>query len=697
MIQKYFSAAVSLLICLLVIQFQVLLAQTSPSSGTENTYEHGLEALESGNQKDAIEIWATAVDEGLDVSYKLGYKFIKTVTVHNFRDYYEQASYIYNMGLGDSALDEEDYELLAIDVEFIKPLIGRREANDWDNMISERDPEILAEIDSFWDSMRLSISNDYNERLMEHWERKSYVENTFNTSSRSMFDDRGELYMRYGGPNFKRDGTLLYNSGFAEYVLSARMRDGGGFSGNPIEAASFLNTSYMVREYHQYPIYEVWVYRDLVESNDNVVYIFGNSTGSAVMHKMESIDDFVPSAAFNISGRNRAISFAGASASAEDEQLSEDEDELDTEVAFEANDAVTANKENISPGLVLQLMYYRQMATFDDYFNSRYTDMMDRYMSTSTYLGKSISKEFQHVNTSRLLRRQGRAPNNSSSHAKEIFTIQSELYTYRFLDENMSPYLKVYLEADTEEAISYEELRSHNSVQSIDESNYLIVNRLEAYDEAGTLENFFIDTLKVVDTGDPLSNNVVKIQHSPDLDRLSAKFELHNQALYGESAISERTTFRNYQMGLGKTETELGQLLGNNSFTSSDIILGFKAYNESTESDITLAHDAVIPYRNDLILYYEAYNLPENEDGLYSYTLTSEISKKRSWFGNLIRFGKSSGPSTTIENVNDASRFTQMLEIASQDLERGEYVLKLTFETPDDTIIQTREIQFQII
>ena len=696
MIQRYFFKAVSLLICLSAIQLQVLSAQVSTSSEIENTYQRGLEALESGNHRDAIELWAAAVDDESDVSYKLGYQFIRTVTAHNFRDYYEQASRIYNMGLKDSALDDEDYELLVNDVEFIKPLIGRREANDWDDMIRERNPEILAELERFWNSMRLSISNDYNERLMEHWERKSYVANTYNTSSRSRFDDRGELYMRYGSPNFKRDGTLLYNSGFAEYVISARMRDGGGFSGNPIDATSFLNTSYMVREYHEYPMYEVWVYRDLVESDDNVVYIFGNSSGSAVMHKMESIDDFVPSAAFNISGRNNAITFAGTRFASGDEQASDD-DEQDTDVAFESNDAVTANKENISPGLVLQLMYYRQMATFDEYFNSRYTDMMDRYMSTSTYLGKSISKEFQHVNTSRLLRRQGRAPNNSSSHAKEIFTIPSELFTYRFLDENMSPYLNVFLKTETEEAISYEELRNHNSVQSIDESNYLIVNRLEAYDRSGSLENSVIDTLLVASTSDPLSNNVIEIQHSPDLDRLSAKFELHNQALYGEGAVSERTTFRNYQMGLGQTEAEPGQLLENGSFTSSDVILGFKAYNDSTDSNITLAHDAVIPYSNDLILYYEAYNLPENEDGLYSYTLTSEISKNRSFVGNLIRFGKSSGPSITIDNVNDESRFTQMLEIASQDLERGEYLLKLTFETPDDEIIQTKEIEFQII
>lgn len=661
-------------------------------------FKQGLNALEEDNPDEAVRIWGELSGQESDPDYKLGFYFIKTVTAHNMRNYYEDASELYYRGLMSDSIGNEEKKLLLNDLEFMRPLMDRRAANRIEDLIEERNSAAYREIADFWDSMRITVSGTYNERLLEHWERCYFVAENFKTSRRYAFDDRGEIYLRFGGPDRTRDGTLLYNAGFAEYVLSTRMSDGGGGSSmsSAIDAGSLLNTMYMVRAYHEYPNYEVWVYTNLTDSRDNVIYIFGNTTGSSVMSQIQSVDDFVPSAAFNVSGRNRPASVAMLN---EGNISSDSNEEDDTNVAFEGERGVMGSGEIIAPGLVLQLMYYRQLATVDEYFSSQYDEMMDRYMNTSMGLGKTISRQFQHINTARILRRLGGVPQQRSSQVDRIFTVNSGLYSYRFLDEDMNPYLRVYLDADPEEAISYDELRRHNRVDDIEFENFEIVNRLRLYNGAEESFAAVIDTLPVqpdLTLSDPFFVNMLHVSHDIELVKLESDYELHNRMEYEDRSISEQSTFRNHLKGIGSVSTDVPPVLEADGFIASDIILGYSIIDESGESTVTVAHNGEIPKNRNLNLYYEAYILPQNEDGLYSFILNYEIKRDRSWFGRAIRFGGGGGPSITIQNTEENPRFSQMLEIVWEELGDGDYILNLTFKDTDERFLFSREVNFTI-
>jgi len=690
---------------ILFMLLTLLLVHSIPA-GAEQTerdpFTLGLEALENENPEKAVRIWSAAA-ESEDPDYRIGLYFLKTVTAHDMRDHYEEASELYYRGLESDTVSDEAAELLTEDIEFMRPLMVHKKAEQLESLAENRDPQVFSELAEFWESMRVTVTGTYNERLIEHWERCNYVTENYKTNRRHAYDDRGEIYLRFGRPDDTRNGTLLYNAGFAEYVLSTRMSDGGGggSAGSAVNAGSLMNTIYMVRSYHNYPTYEVWVYTDLSNNRDNVLYVFGNSTGSRTMKLMESVDDFVPSGAFNTSGRNRPSNVAmlnqGNQSGPGRPDDSNDEDE--SNVAFENERTIMGGSEVVPPGLVLQLMYYRQLATVDEYFGSRYDYMMDRYMNKSMRLSSSIARQFQHINSARFKRRQGRAPRQRSEEVNNLFTVPSDLYAYRFFDEEMNPYLRVYLEADAEEAVAYDELRTHNRVAKISYDKYEIINRLRTYSTSGSPVDVLYDTVGLQqDESEDFTGydaNMLMVRHTDDLERMEADFELHNREEYDNPEIADESPFRNHLKGIGSSEIEVEELLENSGFMASDIIFGYSEIEESGESRLTIAHNKQIPKNRNLNFYYEAYNVPRDEEGLYSFTLTYEIERDRSWIGRLVRFG-GGGPSVTIENTEDNSRFSQTLEIVGEELDEGEYTLKITFISPDDEVLLTREEHFTI-
>lgn len=691
-----FSLSILLIIAFLMISASPALSVNDPAE--RDYFKEGLSELDIGNYKKAVEIWASSLNHSPEPDYKTGYYMIKTVTAHNLRDYYEKANDLYYRGLESDTVTDADKEYLLADLEFMRPLLGRREANHLERLIEDGNADIFSELAEFWNSMKVTVTGTYNERLLEHWERCHYVAANFKTNRRYAFDDRGQMYIRYGEPDRIRNGMLIYNPGFAEYLLSTRFSSsGGGGMGGAIDASAIENTMHMVRAYHEYPTYEVWIYTQLVDNHENVIYLFGNTTGSDVMRLFQTVDDFIPTAAFNTSGRNRPVSVVMGDQSSGLSEVANNErtDIVDADVGVGMGSG-----EIVPPALVLQLMYYRQLSTVDDYFGMQYDNMMNRYMSTASRLSRSIAREFQHLNAAQIVRRQARAPSERSSYVNRIFSIDSDLYAYRFFDEEMEPKLRVYLDADPEQAIQYDELRRHNRVDDIEFENFEIINRLNVINGSDERLDARIDTVKLFTDltilADPLNLNVIQIPHTEEVTRLGSEFELHNRKEYVNPSIDEQSTFKRHLRGIGTAETEVKPVLESDSFISSDVILGYSYIDEDGESALTISHNRKIPRNSNLNFYYEAYNLPQKDDGLYSFNLTYEIERKRSWFGRAIRFGRSSGPTITIENTEDEPRFSQMLEIISEELDKGDYKLNLIFMNAEEEVLHQQVIEFSI-
>lgn len=680
---------------ILLISVLLLLLAPPVLSGNDaldrDLWKDGLMELEKGNYEKAVEIWAESLTLHSEPDYRIGHYMIKTVTAHNLRDYYEKASDLYYRGLSSGSVSDEDKKLLHKDLEFMRPLLGRREGNRLERLIENGNPEIYQKLAEFWNDMKVTISSEYNERLLEHWERIAYAVVNFATTSRSEYDDRGQIYIKYGAPARTRSGMLTHDPGFANYILATRMDDTVDGYGDSSNSTIFLNTLYQVRDYHNHASFEVWVYTNLTDHFNDIPFIFGNDSGGRVMQLKHSVDDFIPTGAYSTGGRNEFYSHGMT-------MNSDDSGSGSTDVAAEMSGGVSAGQDNIPPAVVLQIMYYRQLATIDTYFSSRYDEMLNRYESTINRLSSSIAREFQQLNISQLQRTQRNAPDNMSSYLNTLHNIEADIYTYRFLDENLEPYLRIYHTAEVDEAITIEELRRTNNLESVQPENYKLVHNVSIYDDNGLqlyseMENFSV----VPSAMNPLEENLIKIPHLDNSYSITANFELHDIADPNGHIIAENSTFKQFIKGVGEADVDVPEYLEKRGFTLSDIIMG---YSDGLNSDYTdgfiLSHDRIIPQNTSLNFYYEVYGLPRNSDGLYEFSLTYSIKKNRSRLGRLLRFWSSDETSISIENTHDKPVFSQQLEIISEVLEKGDYVLSLTFMNSDDEVLHQRSIEFII-
>ena len=651
-------------------------------------FKKGLEKADAGEYEEAAKIWMSSPDEMEKPDYRIGHEFIRLVAKNELRKHYEDASYLYLWGLGGDEISDAEAELLEKDLFYMEPLLGQRERRSLKNKIEERDPEALLFIYQFWEELNPTPADPYNERLLEHWERVAFALENFATTSRYAYDDRGHKYIKYGAPDLMRDGVLLHDPGFANYILATRMDDGVDGSGDASSSTMFLNTLYQVRDYHNQASYEVWVYNDLADHANNVPYIFGNDSGGNVMELKHSVDDFIPSAAFSAGGRNQFYSHAMSS-----------EGRSSDDVEAEMSGGVTAEYEEIPPAVVLQIMYYRQLSTIDRYFSERYGRMLDRYESTATRLSASIAREFEQMNTSLLQRTQQRAPDNQSSHLNTLHPLDGDIYVYRFLDEDLAPYFRVYHDVDTDEAITVEELKRSNSLDEINPDNYRLINHLTIYDENALRSQFVSDSLTVSQSDiDPLDINMIQIPHPAEANMLKVNFELHDKNYSDKTEIAENSTFRQYIKGIGSAEIDVDDRIDSEGFTVSDIILGYAPQRESDyDIGLKISHNREIPQHTSLNFYYEVYNVPMNSEGLYEFSLTYSIKKDRSFLGRLIRFGGSDEASISIDNVHDNPLFTQQLEIISEGLEPGDYLLELNFYNHEREEEYNREVPFTIV
>jgi hypothetical protein len=341
-------------------------------------------------------------------------------------------------------------------------------------------------------------------------------------------------------------------------------------------------------------------------------------------------------------------------------------------------------------------MYYRQLASLDHYFSAQYDEMLNRYMDVSTPVSRSLARQFQQTNSARLLIAQSRAPEEYSAGNDEMFNIGTSVHAYRFFDDELSPEMRLYFEDDVEEAVSFDRLQQYNSVDSIAYDNYDIVRTLEVLnDETGSSDNISVIHQAAPVSDDPLFDNTINLPLTAEHARIITVSELHNTRVDG-GAIREGSVFRERIKGISNSEVTVEPSgIDKSGFFTSDVILGYREGGDSGK--VKLAHDRQIPEESAINFFYESYNLPENDEGLYSFALTYTIERDRSAVGSLLRFWKNEQTSMTITNTNNRPVFDQMLEIVTEKLDPGSYNLILEFsEEEESQVLFSKEIPFEI-
>jgi GWxTD domain-containing protein len=253
--------------------------------------QEGLRLEQSGEPEKALQLWMNGPSELAIPSTAIGMEFIRMATEHKLKPYFQAASGMYTWGLSAGQV-APNKEALEKEVEFLKPLLDRRQWQEWQELVEDEDPRIYSEIAAFWERQNPTPSTNYNERLIEHWSRIAWSREHFTRNKSTIYgaDDRARVYIKYGEPDNKREGIFDYNSSIASNIIEQ--------AGAPPEMEISL------RQYHHYIEYEVWAYHNLeTGQNRSTIYYFGKG-GTGGYGEVLAVENFIENGAFSVGNRN---------------------------------------------------------------------------------------------------------------------------------------------------------------------------------------------------------------------------------------------------------------------------------------------------------------------------------------------------------------------------------------------------------
>ncbi len=341
-----------------VIRIQLILLccflSSMPAFGQAfQAYERGMEELSRENVSRALDLWYNAYDQSDSVDARVGIEFIRVVTEGQMRNYYEPATELYYRALTHWA-GPESRVAIRQEIERLKPIIGDGIYRQWMNWWDRGDPALRSDMRGFWIQKDPTPAKSTNERLIEHWQRIATARERFTRNSSTVYgtDDRALIYIRYGEPNREESGILtlqsfnirrwLKNQLMPEHDPEGRDRDGDT---EARENEVMIRLQDAIYEFHRYPEYEIWFYDQIIEpQDDSIIFLFGTDVRNDEFSLQTSLEDFIPERAFY-----------------------PDSDQKEESLEF--------MRAGITPALMLQLLYYEQLAQIDDFFGERLTDL----------------------------------------------------------------------------------------------------------------------------------------------------------------------------------------------------------------------------------------------------------------------------------------------------------------------------------
>ncbi len=640
---------------LIMIFLILLLLVTTPQ---ESILEEGLRYEEAGNYAEALETWERAFLEYEKPSFIIAREYIRVATKYQLKGNYKTASSMYFWGLSDTTFHEKDLSTYYNEVEFLEPLMKRSISGKLKELLDNKNQDFYAHIGGFWQQLDPTPGTLYNERLIEHWERIAHIQASFTKNDRTVFgtDDRGEIYMKYGKADRVFTGTL--------YAGGPEVHD----------ACAFLkrcNTDAMgpiVQIIDPIPRYEIWVYdRPSEEISDNLVFLFARTTLSGFRH-FQTVEELIPTNTLQ-------------------------------------EDGIRAG--SMSPAMVLQWIYYKQMAKYDSYFASKFNYMERNWVSTPAnaqkigpHQGGILSDRTRHE----AILIENKAPAEKSTAIESLIDISVETYPYRFLTANGTPYYSLFVGSDSYQTI-FTDLTLNAQVGSLVYSDSASLGTLDAeyelfhginiQDEFGQITSRSRNpvALNLSNAGHGKSFNVYQVPALDEDETPIIYAELHNY-----SAAETSSPFDQSLRALGKISPELPEplTLSDDELLLGDIILGYGMDYELEQAFIpfTPSHDKTIPMDEVLAMHFEVYNLATNEHGEGNFQFNYQITKPRSF--QWIR-GRANevGLSATFATVGGI--FSEDIEIQTRDLEEGKYTLEIEIRDLISNLKIERKIDFTII
>ena len=663
----------------------------------ETIWRQGKEAAEKGELENALNIWQSARLSEYSDNFtvpRIGIEFIKQVTEHKLYDYYREASRMYLWGISGNCKTTYRSELEK-EFERVEPILSGADLRQLKANLKNDIPSFCSRLYRYWKQMDPTISTDYNERLIEHWERIAYAKKNFNRNSSTIYeaDERALIYIRLGEPDFKRHNAMRYNkTQVRSWVLdlldyrASRGSSGGVSGGDSASSAgsslgaggsnvseAMLNDrkrldfadkfSREAEQLHRIREYDIWVYyRENENTLENLVYIFGEHGDTGFYGKLNSLEDMIPDAAFRRGGVQNTM---------------------------------------ISPGYLLQLLFYQQALTIDDYFAEAFSDLESRLFSINGLNQSSaFTAKSKHINKLNSIHVQ--APKEKSSYIEELSGIEMQAYQYRLLDENNNPYLATFVKGQPQKAFVFDQVKSKNYEYEnyqlrfyvkVSDSDYYEINTQSADSPVYMKKTGNVDEMKP-------SLAYFKIAQSD-----SSLEQLFTVELLNSNRDRQKIGNRGFPeviRSIGKIKISQPEPLSTDpgKLEISDIIIGTNQNSlepgESGPTNFRVIHEKRIPHDGNLMIHFEVYHLNSQNPKPNRFRVEYRVRpEKRNILQRIFNSGDKTGLTLNFETFD--SYYKSDLEVVTSSFKTGKYELELNvIESGTDREV-TKKISFEIV
>jgi len=641
----------------------------SPVNEEQDLLRKGLMLQEEGKYEQALEVWADAFTVLEQPSLAIAHAYINLSTREGLTDYYEIGSKLYQWSLSGKQLYGEP-DVWEKEVAWLSPILDRDDIKKIETLLNNGDPSLASVIAGYWNRVDPTPGTKYNERFLEHWERITYAQRNFTKNNNTVYDtdDRGLDYVKFGAPDLIHTGKL--------YADASSIIEMGSFLGR-VNYDVAIN---VVQQLDPTPEYEIWIYDRMNPSmSENLVLIFGDAALQG-FKKVNVIDEFIPNQAFSLSNRFDLLSPRGGGSFG-----------------------------TLSPGMILQWIYYNQLASLDMFFGRQVAHMSQTWCAwcPQASIGKAQGPVFRQKVEMEKQQLDKDTPTDHSTEIEKIPEIPVVTYQYRFLDPGMRPFTAFFVGSDpfdsyvNDFAVNDELMMPESSEESYLKAYdfYKLSHGVRIMDESGgILDQSRIPSQLVVRYSEELQNySVFTIPWSEKLSSVKAYAELENM-FDGSRRKDSTSVFKTSLRGLGVMEAEIDKPIEivAGELALSDIVFGYDmdASIDNTLFPFNVSHDRTLPSGKAMAVHLEVYNLKTDDQNTSKFNLEYEITEARrmSWL-----LGDKSSTSLQVLYENSGTRFADNLEIQTRELVAGKYELHLSVnDLNDDRKIETT-IPFTVV
>jgi GWxTD domain-containing protein len=672
----------SLLILLLTAPV-ILNAQT----GEQDWLNRGWVAEYEGDYDGALQIWEEAKKQLPVSDARIGFEYMRLVTTHNISDKYSQATQMYYWALRDP-YSGQNRAAIKQEIDRLRPIIGEGIYRQWTEWWEKESSKLSVDMLGFWTQLDPTPSLSNNGRLIEHWERIATAKRMYTKGRNTVYgtDDRGKIFVRYGSPDRVKSGILTLqsqnirpwiNRQFQQLSVAAEdMQD--SFTINPEEMAELNQLERFVYEYHAYPEYEIWFYDNLTNDiREPVIFIFGTDVHRGGYGLRSGLDDFIPNRAF--------------------EQFLSD----DQEYQFV--------RQGLSAALILQLLYYEQLAAADPFFENRLNSMRDLLLDQREITRRRLDTAVRERNREILTSFEEQAPQQISIYERLMVRIPVHVYQYRIIDEENNPALITFIESEPREAflIDFQNNRwvdrfsdiNLSDIQSASDSlsSYQLSKTMHIYDNNWGINELIEMNPVLFFTNENILEPTKEFLTIPHQKRAEQAVSVLFKNEHPGTRFIYNTPFNSEIRGFGKILARQPEPLNTDpdNLEVADLIIGYgKTDNNQEKFPFTVANNQIIPFGESIIIHFEVYNLQPRPIGFTWFELTYEILPIEE--DGTISDDKEAF-TLTLNFESEYKRVIENLEIETLSLGEGLYELHVRIEDKVNGQSKERHTRFEVI